>query len=112
MKLQRASERATDVIGRKRMWQLETLVIGSLCAMIAQKFIKVVYGVARHDKSRPTPFDPSYERFSWPNALLWAAAAGVGLGVAKVLGNRAAAAGWQFATGTPPPGKDSSRDQA
>jgi hypothetical protein len=36
--------------------------------------------------------------------LLWAAAAGIGLGIAKMMSARLAAIGWEVATGTLPPG--------
>ena len=85
------------------MWKLESALTGMLAAAVAQKLIKVVYGLVRRDKTRVTPFDPSNSRLSWPNALLWAGAAGVGLGIAKVMGNRVAAFGWELATGTLPP---------
>jgi hypothetical protein len=49
-------------------------------------------------------FDPTNARFSWADALVWAAAAGVGLGIAKVVSARVAAFGWEVATGTLPPG--------
>jgi hypothetical protein len=45
---------------------------------------------------------------SRPDALLWAAAGGVGLGIAKVMTARLAVVGWEVATGTRPPGKEES----
>jgi hypothetical protein len=35
---------------------------------------------------------------------VWAAAAGIGLGIAKVVSARVARIGWETATGTLPPG--------
>ena len=100
------SRRVTEVIGRKRIWQLESALIGTLTAMIAERLIKLVYRSVRKDKTKVSPFDPTNARFSWPNAVLWAAAAGVGLGIAKVMSRRVAAFGWELATGTPPPESD------
>lgn len=88
------------------MWKLESALVGLVAGFLAQKLIKLLYHAVRSDKSRDTPFDPRNERFTWTNALLWAGAAGVGLGVAKVVGNRVAAVGWELATGTPPPGDE------
>ena len=90
------------------MWKLESTVTGMLGALFTQKLIRVVYRSVRKDKTRATPFDPTNARFSWPNALLWAAAAGIGLGIAKVMSNRVAALGWELATGTLPPGSEDS----
>jgi hypothetical protein len=98
--------RVSGMIGRKRMWQLESALIGALGAMVAQKSLRVLYRSVRTDKTRTTPFDPSNARFTWPNALLWAAAAGVGLGIAKVMSARVAAVGWELATGSLPPGAE------
>ncbi|HEU4842236.1 MAG TPA: DUF4235 domain-containing protein [Ilumatobacteraceae bacterium] len=95
--------RVLAMSGRERMWLLETTVTGTLCAMIAQKLIKALYRAIRREA--PTSvFDPDSARFSWPNVVLWAAAAGIGLGVAKVVSARVARFGWELATGTLPPG--------
>ncbi len=63
-----------------------------------------MYRAIRTDAAPATPFDPGSARFSWPEALVWAAAAGIGLGIAKVVSARVAAMGWEAATGTLPPG--------
>jgi hypothetical protein len=88
------------------MWELESSIIGSVGGLIATKLIRAAYRATRQDKSPDAVFDPTSARFSWPDALVWAAAAGVGLGIAKVLSARVAAVGWEVATGTPPPGME------
>ena len=40
---------------------------------------------------------------AWPQALVWAVALGAGMGVARVVAQRAAAAGFARVTGEPPP---------
>jgi hypothetical protein len=65
--------------------------------------IRVAYQIVRRDTAPVTPFDTTDPRFSWPDAMLWAAAAGIGLGIAKVVSARLAAFGWEAATGTLPP---------
>jgi hypothetical protein len=42
--------------------------------------------------------------FSWGNALLWAAAADIGLGIARVVSRRIATMSWEVATGPSPRG--------
>jgi len=37
-------------------------------------------------------------------------AGGIGLATAKMISNRLAAVGWEFATGTPPPGAEEQAD--
>jgi hypothetical protein len=93
-----------DTIGRERLWKVVSTITGMLGALLARKLIRAAYRAIRNDDAPATPFDPTSARFSWPDALLWAAAAGIGLGIAKVLTARAAALGWKAATGTLPPG--------
>jgi hypothetical protein len=95
---------ASHMISRERMWKLVSTVTGLLGGLLARKLIRATYQAIRKDTAPATPFDPTNPRFSWPDALLWAAAAGVGLGIAKVMSARLAAVGWKAATGTLPPG--------
>ena len=94
------------MIGRKRMWKLESTIVGMVGGMIASKLLRAAYRTLRKDKSPDAVFDPMSTKFSWPDALVWAAAAGVGLGIAKVMSARVAAVGWELATGSLPPGAD------
>lgn len=95
---------APDMISRERMWKLVSVITGLLGGLLARKLIRATYQAVRKDTAPATPFDPTNPQFSWPDALLWAAAAGVGLGIAKVMSARLAAIGWEAATGTLPPG--------
>ena len=93
---------------RERAWKLVSKLVPLLAAMVAKRVMRTAYRSIRKDAIRKneapaTPFDPSDSRFSWPDALLWAAAAGVGLGVSKAVSARLAAFGWEAATGAPPP---------
>ena len=92
-----------DTIRRERMWKLVSTISGMLGALLAKKLMRSTYRAIR--KAEPSSaFDPTSDRFSWPNALLWAVAAGIGLVVAKMVGDRLAAIGWKIATGNLPPG--------
>jgi hypothetical protein len=53
---------------------------------------------------REPPENPADRRTSWPEALTWAVAVGVGVGVARLVATRASAAVWEAATHEPPPG--------
>ncbi len=94
------------MISRQLRWRLVSVSTGMLGALLAKKVIRATYRAVRKDTSPATPFDLTNPRFSWPDALLWAAAAGVGLGIAKVVSARIAAFGWEAATGTLPPGAE------
>jgi len=93
-----------DVIGRERMWKLVSTLTGALGAWLAQKLMRTGYRALRKDTAPASPFDPNDTRFSWPDALLWALAAGIGLVIAKVVSTRIATIGWEVATGSRPPG--------
>jgi hypothetical protein len=97
-------QQAPYTVGRERMWKLVSLITGLFGGLIARKLIRATYQAVRKDTAPATPFDPTNPRFSWPDALLWAAAAGIGLAIAKMISARVAAIGWEAATGTLPPG--------
>ena len=86
------------------MWKLVSTGTGMLAGLIARKLMRAGYTAIRKDAAAASPFDPTKARFSWPDALLWAAAGGIGLGIAKVVSARVALFGWEQATGTVPPG--------
>ena len=92
------------MISRERMWKLVSVATGLLGGLLARRLIRAAYQIVRKDTAPVTPFDPTNPQFSWPDAVLWAAAAGIGLGIAKVVSARLAAFGWEAATGTLPPG--------
>ena len=92
------------MIRRERMWKLVSTGMGLLGGLLARKLLRTGYEAIRKDRAAASPFDPTKARFSWLDALLWGATAGLGLGIAKVVSARVAAFGWQAATGTVPPG--------
>jgi len=87
------------------MWKLVSTISGLLGGLIARKLIRATYRAVRKDTAPVTPFDPTKAGFSLPDALLWAAAAGIGLVIAKMMSARLAAIGWNAVTGAPPPGQ-------
>jgi hypothetical protein len=94
------------MIGRERVWQLGSWMTGLAGAYVARVVIKAIYRMIRKDKAPSAVFDSSTSRFSWPDALVWGVAGGLGLAVAKIVSSRVAAIGWEVATGTPPPGAE------
>ena len=95
----------SGVIGSERMWKLVSTITGMLGGVLARKLIRATYRAVRKDTAPATPFDPTKAGFSWPDAILWAAAAGVGLAIATMMSARLAAMGWKAVTGAPPPGR-------
>ena len=86
------------------MWTLVSRATGMVGGLLAQRLMRSAYRAIHNDPTAPSPLDPSSKRFSWPDAVISAAAAGVGLWIAKLLSDRVAAIGWELATGTEPPG--------
>jgi hypothetical protein len=73
-----------------------------LGAVATRKLLQALWPAG--DDATGPPFNPADRRVGWPLALQWGVAAGVGAGIARVISQRAAAAGWEAATGTSPPG--------
>jgi hypothetical protein len=97
-------QRVRDMFGPERRWKLVSSISGMLGAMVAEKLMSAGYRAIRKNTDPTSPFDPADTRFSWSATLRWAAAGGIGLGVAKVVSARLAAIGWKAATHTLPPG--------
>ena len=93
------------MIGRERMWKLVSTITGMLGGLLARKLLRATYSAVRKDTAPATPFDPTTPGFSLPDAFLWAAAAGIGLVIAKMMSARLTAIGWKAVTGSAPPGQ-------
>jgi hypothetical protein len=89
---------------RERVWQGLTIASGLVGVAAAKRALWAGYRAARRGRGPSSPFDPTDAQFSWFDALLWGAVSGVGLGIARVMSTRLAAAGWKLATGDHPPG--------
>ena len=57
-------------------------------------------------KARKTtpPTNPAARDTQWSEALAWTIATSIGVGIARLVATRGAAAGWEKATGALPPG--------
>lgn len=74
---------------------------GILTGLGARKLLGAAWAKAR--KTDP-PANPAAYGTSWGEALAWAAVSGIVVAIVRLLAQRAAAAGWQRALGTLPPG--------
>lgn len=84
-------------------WTALSNLSGLAGAVLTRQLLQRVW-TAVSDADREPPFNPADRRIGWSTALQWAVAAGVGAGVARVVSQRVAAAGWEAATGGSPPG--------
>jgi hypothetical protein len=81
-------------------WKALTLGLGALVAFGTQRALEVPWKALRGSTPPKVAAD---RRSSWPDALSWAVAAGVGVGVARLLAIRTAAGLWEAAVHEPPP---------
>jgi hypothetical protein len=87
----------------KLLWKLYVGVIGVVTTVAAQRLVSTGWKVVTGDKP-PKPTDPEV---STAEALSWALASGLGVGVTQLLVKRTAARRWADRIGqhTPPGGK-------
>lgn len=91
-----------DSASERVRWAALSKVSAVLGAIATRKLLQALWPAG--DDATGPPFNPADRRVGWTSALQWGIAAGVGAGIARVLSQRAAAAGWEAATGSAPPG--------
>jgi hypothetical protein len=94
-------EGSSDSRVRPLVWRGLAAASGLAAAAASRRVISVAWSRLGGPEA---PVNPADRRITWPQALAWALAAALGAGVARVVGLRAAAAGWQRVTGDAPPG--------
>lgn len=87
-------------LGPKQRW----LVVGSGAAALAGLGArKALEGAWEMATGRPAPENPEMRHVEWRDAIAWAAASGLVIGVARLVGQRLAAQSWVAITGDDPP---------
>jgi len=86
-------------MSQKLLWNLYAGVIGAASAIAAQKLVRGAWKLATGDEP-PDPNDPATPL---SEAMIWALAGGIGIGVAQMMTNRFAAVRWEKAMGSPAP---------
>lgn len=84
-------------------WKAVSTVSAIAGGVVTRKVLQAAWG-AFSDGGEEPPLNPVDRRIPWSAALQWAITAGVVVGIGRVVSQRAAAAGWEKATGTAPPG--------
>jgi hypothetical protein len=82
-------------------WKVTALAAGSASAVLTRKLLRGAWSRAR---GGTPPTNPVARSTDWPEALIWAVASGVALGVTRVVAQGGAAAAWRAKTGRNPPG--------
>jgi len=77
-------------------WQIVAAATGALATVATRKALTAAWRAAGRDAANA-------EWGTWGEALAWGVAVGAGMGVARVIAQRVAAAGFERVTGDPPP---------
>ena len=88
-------------VSQRLLWNIYAGGVGVLSALIAQKAVRGAWKLATGDEP-PDPNDPATPL---GEALIWALAGGIGIGIAQLLTNRIAADQWEKAMGPPAPSR-------
>jgi Protein of unknown function (DUF4235) len=81
-------------------WKAISYGAGALAGLLTQRVLEAGWKGLHHASPPPVPAD---RRSSWTEALSWAVATGVGMGVTRLLAIRTAAVVWEAATHELPP---------
>ena len=83
------------------VWKVISLGLGAAAGIAAERLVTFMWKLVAH---HAPPTDAADRRNPWPETIAWAAAVGVGAGVARAIANRSASAVWEVATNDTPPG--------
>jgi hypothetical protein len=84
-------------LSQRLLWNVYAGAVGAATALVAAKAVGKVWELTTGD-APPEPNDPQVPLHE---ALTWAVASGIGVGLAQLLMNRFAAAQWSKTMGTP-----------
>ena len=84
----------------KRLWTVVAAASAALAGLVARQALEQGWRLWKREAPPNNPADP---RVAWKDALAWAGATGLAMGLAHVLARRGAAAGWHKVRGTMPP---------
>ncbi|OAA28749.1 Protein of unknown function (DUF4235) [Frankia sp. EI5c] len=85
-------------------WKVVGGAATALAGTAASRAVTVAYRRIRKTDPPKNPADPDT---AWPEAIVWAAASGLAVGLGRLAAERTAARGWVRATGSLPPGMTS-----
>lgn len=88
-------------VTEKILWQIYAGALGAVSTIAAQKLITRAWEAATGDEP-PDPNDPDTPLIQ---AVIWAIASGVGVGLTQLTMNRYMQRHWQRSMGKPAPGK-------
>lgn len=88
------------LLNKRRRWVLFAGLSGALAAQAAERALTSSWRLATR---KDPPKDPAYADVDWKSALVWTAAAGSAVALARLVSRYGAGVAWKRATGTRPP---------
>lgn len=85
----------------KTLWKVAATGAAVLASMVVRNVTMAAWRGIMKNEPPNNPADPAT---NWGEAIAWAAATGLAIGVARMAASRGAAAGWRKYTGSLPPG--------
>lgn len=85
---------------KKYGWKAITIALGALVGLATQRLIEMPWKLVRGSTPPKVLAD---RRSTWFDAVSWAVASGIGVGVARLVAIRTAAGVWEAAVHEPPP---------
>jgi hypothetical protein len=85
---------------KKYTWKAITIAVGALVGLATQRLIEMTWKLVRGSTPPKVLAD---RRSPWLDAVSWAIASGIGVGVARLVAIRTAAGVWEATIHEPPP---------
>jgi hypothetical protein len=92
-----------QAVNEDRAWSLVAMASGALAGLAVRQALEAGWQLVQNEEP---PENPASRRVGWGSALAWAVATSVAMGVAQVVAQRGAAAGWRKVRGTYPKSLD------
>ena len=86
---------------QKLMWQAIGAVAGALAGSLTRRILTAAW---QRTRGQNPPTNPASPQTTWSEAVIYTIASGVAIAVARLFAQRGAAAAWEKATGSLPPG--------
>lgn len=83
----------------QQIWAVTALMAAAAAGVGARASLKAGWRALRKDDP---PLDPTLPDTTWTDAIAWSVAVGVGMGLARLLARRSAAAAWRHKFGALP----------
>lgn len=92
-----------ELMEHDHAWNVVAMVSAAAAGIAVRNLLETGWERVRHDEP---PQNPAARSVDWGDALAWTVATGVAVGVARMLAQRGAAAGWKKVRGHYPQGLD------